>query len=352
MNIALSSESFVFDPDGDIRIKVTVDGNECFGRVNSQAMRLASPVWAKFIFPPWAPLPSPDSSARKLCPCYQKNDQMKADIWQQKSTSQDDCNAIYTLLSIVHFKFENIPKENSLTYQHSMSLAVLCDQYLCVHLIKPFLPLWMKDLIGTVKNGRGKPNENWLYITLIFGSKKDYQDLAIWAVQRSRINDRGLLQIDAGIEFKEPIETVQNVRLDIITSLLGIFYSMIDTFATSAKPKCRDSLFACDALHYGTICRNLQKGGLWPRVKAEDVSMSVDNLRFSLGKYPTGTFVEFREETNRRPARGYSHESCDEACRVGQKLLNVYQSIEKRMAKMEKQRDGHVAKRQKLNAEA
>jgi hypothetical protein len=48
----LAEADFNF-PDGDIDIEIRGGKNTITGRVSSAAMALASPVWKKFVFPPW-----------------------------------------------------------------------------------------------------------------------------------------------------------------------------------------------------------------------------------------------------------------------------------------------------------
>jgi len=54
-----TSNLFEFD-GGDLRISVTYKGDRLAGKVSTSAMMLASPVWKKFIFPPFAQLHEDD----------------------------------------------------------------------------------------------------------------------------------------------------------------------------------------------------------------------------------------------------------------------------------------------------
>ena len=51
---------FTFEPS-DIRLKVSYKGEPVTAHVSSSAMSFASPVWNKFIFPPWKPMAAQDA---------------------------------------------------------------------------------------------------------------------------------------------------------------------------------------------------------------------------------------------------------------------------------------------------
>jgi hypothetical protein len=104
---------------GDVQIIVTYQGKRLLGVVSSNALVLTSPVWNKFINPPWEEvLESTMPPKRKTIDC-----------------TEDNANSLLVLLNIAHMKFNSVP--TLLSYQEFFNVAVLVDQYQCVELMMP-----------------------------------------------------------------------------------------------------------------------------------------------------------------------------------------------------------------------
>lgn len=132
-----SLKGFTFE-SGDVTIKIKkqiqvkennrfVEKEEmCMGKVYSGAMAMASPVWKKFLFPPWATERGPVA---------------KLDF------SEDDPDALQLLLNIAHLQLTKVPKYTKpLPVPLMTALAVLCDQYDCVNLAALWLDGWLSSL--------------------------------------------------------------------------------------------------------------------------------------------------------------------------------------------------------------
>jgi hypothetical protein len=123
------------------------------GIVCSEVMVHASPVWKKFLFPPWEQEPS---KAPKQIDC-----------------SDDDAGALLVLLNIAHLKFDIVPK--LLPYQLLYHVAILVDQYQCLKLVLPWLRLWLQDEESqSMVDGQ----EGWLFIAWAFGRESVFEQLA------------------------------------------------------------------------------------------------------------------------------------------------------------------------------
>jgi hypothetical protein len=121
--------------DADLIIRQVIYDNEvCAGTVSSHAMALASPVWKKFLFPPW-----PKSEGTKES---KKQDECKFPV-QQLTFVEDDGEALLTLLRITHLKFKEVPV--TLHYNHLLNLAILVDQYDCMDIVRPWLATWLAN---------------------------------------------------------------------------------------------------------------------------------------------------------------------------------------------------------------
>jgi hypothetical protein len=119
-NTAESSEKnpFMF-PSGDVTLLTTHPKTKqpLTGTVVSYALTLASPVWKKFLFPPW-----------------ETNDLESKP--KQIDCTEDDSSALLILLNIAHLRFNEVPN-GKLEYSLLFEVAKLCDQYDCVNLVRP-----------------------------------------------------------------------------------------------------------------------------------------------------------------------------------------------------------------------
>ena len=55
--------------------------------------------------------------------------------------TEDPADALLILLNITHFHFADIP--STLSTSTLSEIAILCDQYNCVLLVKPWLAQWL-----------------------------------------------------------------------------------------------------------------------------------------------------------------------------------------------------------------
>ena len=162
-----SPPPFAID-DGDLQLLVTYSGKRVAVGVSSHAMSLASPVWKKILHPPFSKLPSAEAG----------NDDKQFDF------SDDDWEALLVLLHIVHLQFSKVP--DSLAFETIVQVAVLCDKYDCVGLVKPWLSLWYEET-HALEPG----HELWLFIAWVLGKKEIFQDLATKLVNVVKTNFKG-----------------------------------------------------------------------------------------------------------------------------------------------------------------
>ena len=65
---------------------------------------------------------------------------------------------------------------------------MLCDQYDCVRMTKPWVEDWLKgEELLSLKPG----NENSLFIAWVFGRAKIFEDLANHLIRSIRVDDEG-----------------------------------------------------------------------------------------------------------------------------------------------------------------
>ena len=162
------------------------------GLVASQAMVLASPVWKKFLFPPWETI-QPDNS----------NPPTTIGSGRQKEIdfSHDNSDALLVLLNITHLCFTNVPN-TQLPYQMLYDLAILCDQYDCLALVRPWVDKWVVYAAHEVKQ---EGREGWLFIAWVFGREKVFDDLAQLLIKRSPTSQTGECLRYTGEFLPEPM---------------------------------------------------------------------------------------------------------------------------------------------------
>jgi hypothetical protein len=201
---------FTFD-HSDVRFKVNYKGKTIIALVSSAAMSLASPVWKKFFFPPWKTTAAKDQATQSATtPASKKRKTAEATAKEEHDASvlpveeldfsEDDGKALLILLRIAHLRFD----ENQMTLPNDifLNLAVLCNQYLCINLVKPWLPLWLEAKEEpSLKHSR----VNWLFVAWVFGREKFFKDLAIKLVYEVKKNDDRENLTGSGEQISEPM---------------------------------------------------------------------------------------------------------------------------------------------------
>ena len=176
------AKSFFTVEPSDIRLKVSYKGEPVTAHVSSSAMSFASPVWNKFIFPPWKPMAVQDpTTTYDSTPAAKKSKvTFKVKIKdrgvlpvEEVDFSDDNGEALLILLRIAHLRFHDTP--TTLPYETLLQVAKLCDQYQCIDLVRPWLSQWLAD---EEQSSRTFGQENWMFIAWVFGREKVYERLA------------------------------------------------------------------------------------------------------------------------------------------------------------------------------
>jgi hypothetical protein len=135
-------------------------------KVSSLAMSMASPVWKAMFNPASGFIESSPGASVDL--------------------PEDDTDALLILLRIAHLQFKQIPK--SITFAWLTELAVLCDKYDCVTLVKPFIEKWLSPwALLCLEPGY----EAWLFIAWSFGCGQIFGLLAASLVVSIEIDSEG-----------------------------------------------------------------------------------------------------------------------------------------------------------------
>ena len=127
--------------NGDMELVVMIGDKRAILQVSSHALSYASPVWAKFINPPFPQIVDEDATANK---------QMAEDvsIKKQLDFTEDNSSALVILLQIAHLQFAKVP--TALITEDLYEVARLCDMYDCTKLVGPWLSRWLVVHDGTI----------------------------------------------------------------------------------------------------------------------------------------------------------------------------------------------------------
>ncbi|MCJ1451270.1 hypothetical protein MMC28_001606 [Mycoblastus sanguinarius] len=138
------------DSSGNLRLDVGANQRVFF--VSSSAMCLASPVW-RAMFNPQGHFLEAHS------------------VEQKASFPEDDPTAFLLLLQIAHLQFSKIPKV--LRTKQLFDIAVLCDKYDTVGLVR----LWLQNWISNAQSTESEPGfeGEWLMIAWTFGKQDLFQ---------------------------------------------------------------------------------------------------------------------------------------------------------------------------------
>lgn len=172
---------------GDLGLLITYSNQSLTLLGSSQALSLASPVWNLILNPPFPKLVNKGGGHDDI-----QNKQI--------DFSEDDGEALLLLLRIAHFQFSKVP--STLEFEAILDVAILCDKYDCVGLVRPWLSLWLVNE-ETQYNEPGY--EGWLFIAWVFGREIFFQLLATKLLREMKTNDEGENLNSAGRVLPSPM---------------------------------------------------------------------------------------------------------------------------------------------------
>lgn len=174
------------DPSGDLGLSVdyeALEGEKIRTKtfvVSTSVMCLASPVWRAMFDPQghWA----------------------KQSSHKEFYLLDDDPDALVIILRIAHLQFWHLPLE-PLDYTQLVQIAVLCDKYDTVELVRPFLPKWQKDFgeleAASASNGYSG-SEAYLFVAWTFGYSTLFKNVTRALILNTTTDEEGHLLNDRG----------------------------------------------------------------------------------------------------------------------------------------------------------
>lgn len=157
------------DPSGDLLLIVNQAARQKTFRVSSVAMGLASPVWRAMLSP-----------SGKFKEAHSKNGEV--------CFPEDDPDAMFTVLSAVHYQFQYIPK--TLSSENLLNLGIVCDKYDVTKLMMP----WYKS--NWLKYSGYQAGGNSILIAWLFHDLETFKRLVDHMVRDSKVNELGTLEVN------------------------------------------------------------------------------------------------------------------------------------------------------------
>ncbi|KAI1309177.1 hypothetical protein F5Y03DRAFT_348690 [Xylaria venustula] len=330
----------VIDSDGDLTLKVGLtqcvniplnDGDGHQGdpgsdhghelpvvyTVCSRTMSRASPVWKTLLYGGFAE--SRPSSAEL------------ASDWLVE-LPDDDPKAMKTVLSIIHSRFDSIPRvEESIDLEELYQLTVLTDKYDLTAMLRPWASTWMKSAKGEWEKLRAKgisssiPHlERLSWISWVMGDTSVYERVAEDLARFCAVDANGDLQYEIGNEtvtlFSSTLEPpglhdeLKMFRLSYVKNTLAIYRYAVSNFlqppgSILSSTICQQGSeeWTCEAAMLGAMIRSLAWIGYWPLPAATDTRASFSSIWHNLKKIdtqsPVHTFckgLKMREEVFQR----------------------------------------------------
>lgn len=193
------------DEDGDAETGSTGSvGSVQRVKVSSSVLRLASPVWKSMFNPSGHFL---ESTAKEV------------------SFPDDDPTALLIVLRIAHLRFKEVP--DKVSFKELVSVAVICDKYDTVSVVRPFLPRWTSS---EMKISPGK--EELIFIAWTFGYKDAFTSGVQELVRKVTIDDKGRCMFDGkavnGCLPPDIIDCVLRARTEALSKLLEIPFGILE----------------------------------------------------------------------------------------------------------------------------
>ncbi|CZR64662.1 uncharacterized protein PAC_14560 [Phialocephala subalpina] len=219
-------------------------------------MCLASKVWKKFIYPPWAPSQQTLSVIERLTA---PKPALCAPPVDKLDFREDDGDALLLLLRVAHIQFKHIKSTLSSDLLHGV--AELCDIYGCVELIKPWLSTWWDN--SNIQFGRGEFAYRWLFAAWVFGFDRVFATTAkaiAWVIDADGNVPYGGagVQVSLKTEKLPPgiLDNILEARQNAIEKILETPKSRVAQLTYSSRKMCLRNP-CCDDIFLGSLIRTL-----------------------------------------------------------------------------------------------
>lgn len=162
--------TIVLHDSGDITLLVGSGKVQQPVLVSSPVLQIASPVWKAMCGEHWK-----ESEAHEI------------------PLPDDDVEAMLIVLRIVHLKFHDLPEKKGMSFNTLYKLAIVCDKYDLVQVVRPFLDLhcWAQSYIYPTHTRSHHPA--WLFVAWTFGYTESFEALACDMVNTVTVGPDGFM---------------------------------------------------------------------------------------------------------------------------------------------------------------
>ncbi|RMZ74423.1 nuclear pore [Pyrenophora seminiperda CCB06] len=255
--------TIALDDSGDALLMLGTSAGTQPVQVSKAVMTLASPVWKAMFKRHWK-----ENEATEI------------------PLPEDDVGTMLIVLRIAHLRFHELLKKKGLTIDALLALAVVCDKYDIVPLVRPFLDLydWAQcHLPDTISGERCDPA--WFFIAWTFGYRESFTELADFVVKRTGLDENGFLVTDdePGFPSHMPpglIELMADVRKTTLGYMLEVIYDVLDRILKGPVCVVKESRGpVCGVMTLDSYISFLLAKGLYPvRRPAAETSLSIQEL--------------------------------------------------------------------------
>ncbi|KAK8223667.1 hypothetical protein HDK90DRAFT_98885 [Phyllosticta capitalensis] len=299
----------------------------------------------------------------------------------------DDPEALGILLSIVHLRFNSVPR--SLEISLFQKITILTDKYDATHLLGPWCPDWLKSVPKFEKSEvPKKPNEfekvyraweipkqpdveakpkfeDWLWIMWELGQEERFESLALGLVKTIRLGPDGECltasgkTLDSSSDFQHIppgiLESIMEVRKKTVTAMLEYTDAILDRFFNayaSGKSVCSPDMhsqkdtFECDSMVLGSLTLLLRRAGLTGNLQKDSsaITKSINELYLKLD-------ADMLKIKSLHDFESYEFQICENRLlsrQMRSRLLEMVRSIPSPLQEVHRRHLQHQAKKLRL----
>ncbi|KAK7993724.1 glycoprotein X [Apiospora arundinis] len=281
-------------------------------------MARASPVWKKLLFGGFAESKPKEGEWKVTLP-------------------EDSPQAMFTLLGIVHAKFDAIPRPNySITLKELYDITILTDKYDLTHVLKPWASMWLQSVWSPMCIDPYS-NMEQLWITWNMGDMARFSSAA--TLLALNMSDEVALKTD--IAPLGVSDTILSMHQDALNRLLKPFHGLLldlseieyapnyvkgDTVLCCAQDMGMNKE-RCNLLMLGYFTRALRTASIIPRRKLPSLFGVPTTLTGSLAPLTVSeTAKKLIDIIKQRPALSQSHINCCPIKNAVENITSIRQS--------------------------
>ncbi|KAH6842635.1 hypothetical protein B0I37DRAFT_436308 [Chaetomium sp. MPI-CAGE-AT-0009] len=210
----------------------------------------------------------------------------------QLTDEADSFDGLDIVLSIIHYKFHEIPDRPDVDQLYS--IARVAKKYDCGHLLVPYMEKWMAGLDWhLVMKGDAHDNDKTLFLAWVFGEGRWFTRMLSKAAHKATLADDGTLLDACGRPWEDQglpadiLELIKQTRHDSLAEIVRVVDEPLRELMTGDNETldyCRSKdadmglKQSCQHLQLGSLMTSLSTNRLLPFPIAEEYKGSVADL--------------------------------------------------------------------------